>query len=277
MNTRFIYVVPVKKKDQYNSALAFGKLYTNVDDNITPINILSDNGTEFKNKVWSDICNTLGINHSFAEKDDHHKLGLVDRVISTLRSLIEKYMVIYKTKQFIDVLDDLVYNYNNSSHAGLNNMSPQQAVNDLHETMKINLTRKENGEHGKDKLNEFKSGDIVRTKKIKSKMDKGTLANYDEEVQNVDTIVGNKVKLNDGSLYPIDRLQKIKKVESLPIANVEKDDTLKKYKGALKLNREHIYDTFAEAKEQAFKEKPVEEPQIRRSSRVKKPIDRLKF
>ena len=93
----------------------------------------------------------------------------------------------------------------------------------------------------------------------------------------MDTIVGNKVKLNDGSLYPIDRLQKIKKVESLPISNVEKDDTLQKYKGALKLNREHIYDTFAEAKEQAFKEKPVEEPQIRRSSRVKKPIDRLKF
>ena len=280
MNTRFIYVVPMKKKDQYNSALAFGKLYTNVDDNITPINILSDNGTEFKNKVWSDICNTLGFNHSFAEKDDHHKLGLVDRVIYTLRLLIEKYMVIYKTKSFINVLDDLVYNYNNTTHTALNNMTPQQAIHNLHETMKIQLEKKSKGEYGKEKVHEFKTGDTVRTKKVKTKMDKGSLANYNEDVETVDKVVGNRIQLNDGSLLPINRLQKIKKTESLPIKKTNEEDPLKTYKHALKLNRQKIFNNFTEVKDHVnnlTNEVPEEIPTLRRSGRTTKPIERLKY
>ena len=209
INTRFLVVIPLKHKDMYNTVLAFGKLYSSVSDDITPVNIMSDNGGEFKNRIMTDLFKELGINQSFAEVNDHHKLGLVDRVIYTIRTLIEKYMAAYNTKQFITVLDDLVYNYNNTPHSNLKNMTPQQAVENIPKTVKIQLEKKgrSGGPVG------YKEGDLVREEVVKGKLDKGTTANYDKEVVKVKRVVGNRVELEDGAVVPPQRLQKIRSEE----------------------------------------------------------------
>ena len=59
------------------------------------------------------------INIKYVQVNDHHKLGIIDRFIRTLRERIKKYQSAYKTTRYINVLDELVDNYNNSYHSGI--------------------------------------------------------------------------------------------------------------------------------------------------------------
>ena len=51
--------------------------------------------------------------------DKHGKVSLVERVIRTIRQLVGKYMSRTKGSKYIHVLDDLVFNYNNSRHGAI--------------------------------------------------------------------------------------------------------------------------------------------------------------
>ena len=58
------------------------------------------------------------INIKYVQVNDHHKLG-IDRFIRTLREMINKYQSAYKTTRYINILDELVENYSNSYHSGI--------------------------------------------------------------------------------------------------------------------------------------------------------------
>ena len=51
------------------------------------------------------------INIKYVQVNDHHKLGIIDRFIRTLRELINKYQSALKTTRYINILDELVDNY----------------------------------------------------------------------------------------------------------------------------------------------------------------------
>ncbi len=44
---------------------------------------------------------------------------IIERFNRTIRDKINKYMIAYKTNRFIDVLPELVENYNNSIHSSI--------------------------------------------------------------------------------------------------------------------------------------------------------------
>ena len=60
------------------------------------------------------------INVKYVQVNDH-KLGIIDRFIRTLRGMINIYIYqsAYKTTRYINILDELVENYNNSYHSGI--------------------------------------------------------------------------------------------------------------------------------------------------------------
>ena len=57
---------------------------------------------------------------------DKNKIGIINRMCRTLREFLSKYMTAYKKTRYIDVLDKLVSNYNNSKHSNIL-YSPNQA------------------------------------------------------------------------------------------------------------------------------------------------------
>ncbi len=69
-------------------------------------------------------------------KEEHisngNKLGIIDRLVRTLRELIEKYFDItgHRTDNIKDVMKTIVDTYNNSSHRTLNNKTPNQVFED---------------------------------------------------------------------------------------------------------------------------------------------------
>ncbi len=58
-----------------------------------------------------------GINYILADEQDHTKLGLIERMNRSLKNLLSKYQTMYNTKKWIDALDDLLENYNNTIHS----------------------------------------------------------------------------------------------------------------------------------------------------------------
>ena len=61
--------------------------------------------------------NNIDIN--YVEVGDHHKLGIIDRFVRTLRDRINKYLEMHNTTKYIDVLPEIIKGYNNSYHSGI--------------------------------------------------------------------------------------------------------------------------------------------------------------
>ena len=61
-----------------------------------------------------------------------NKLGIIDRLVRTLRELIEKYYDItgYRTDNIKDVMKSIIDTYNNNSHRTLDNKTPNQVFKD---------------------------------------------------------------------------------------------------------------------------------------------------
>ena len=81
------------------------------------INLTTDKGSEFISRVWKSLMNEHNVKHVTAEEGDHRKMGMIERFNRTIKALISKYQTAYQTKKWIDVLPDLVENYNSSVHA----------------------------------------------------------------------------------------------------------------------------------------------------------------
>ena len=215
INSRYCFVAPMKLKNATTAAMAIMKLYMSVPDPITPTCFTSDNGKEFKNSFLKEILYELEINQYFAQPKDHHKLGKIDRMILTLRTIIEHYCAANNTSRFIDVLSKLVENYNSSPHSSLANMSPIESLTHLDKLADIEAAVKASAVYGAMKVNKFKKGDQVRISKHKNTFDKGTSATFGNTVRKVEDVSNTRVVVN-GRSYAIERLQKIGSVEKAP-------------------------------------------------------------
>ena len=49
------------------------------------------------------LCKDNNIQINYVDVGDHHKLGIVDRFIRTLRGMINKYMAMHNTTKYINV------------------------------------------------------------------------------------------------------------------------------------------------------------------------------
>ena len=100
------------------------------------------------------------------------KSVVAERFIRTLKSKIYKYMTSISKNVYIDKLDDIVDEYNNTYHTTIK-MKPI----DVKDNAYINTSKKINNKDPK-----FKVGDHVRISKYKNIFPKGYMPNWSEEV-----------------------------------------------------------------------------------------------
>ena len=83
----------------------------------------SDQGLEFVGKTTQRFLKKMGIEH-FATVSDT-KACFAERVIRSLKRLMYRYFQHHQTYRYLEVLQDLVHNYNHRPHSSLpDNMSP---------------------------------------------------------------------------------------------------------------------------------------------------------
>ena len=109
--SRQAFVIPIKKKSNTTEAMK------NVLENQKPVVIQSDNGTEFLNGSFQSLLKDYGVRHITARVADHKRQGIVERFNRTIEGMISKYQEAHKTNGYVDILDFITENYNNSFHS----------------------------------------------------------------------------------------------------------------------------------------------------------------
>ena len=134
------------------------------------------------NKIWIDKESKFH-NNPFKKwlKDNDIKMYSIhnegksvvaERIISTLKTKIYKYMTLVLKNVYIDKLDDAVGGYNNTYHRTIK-MKPVDVKSNIYIEFKKEVN---------DKDPKFKAGDHVRISKYKSVFAKGNPPNWSEEV-----------------------------------------------------------------------------------------------
>ena len=164
--SKYAWVVPLKDKKGVSIATVFQSILK--QSNRKPNKIWVDKGSEFYNasfKKWlrdNDIV-MYSINNE-------GKSVVAERFIRTLKSKIYKYMTLISKNVYIDKLDDIVDEYNNTYRTTIE-IKPI----DVKDNTYINTDKETN-----DKDHKFKVGDRVRISKYKNIVAKDYTPNWSE-------------------------------------------------------------------------------------------------
>ena len=231
--SRYLWVEPLLRKDAESVTHGFSKILAKA---FSPKMLHTDNDSAFKSRLFQEeIVKKHGI-HFYTSKDDAIKAAFVERVIRTIKLRIAKYMTSQNTNEYINVLQNIVHDYNRTKHSSIG-MAPAN-VKPKHEKQIFkrmfpklankNLARK----HRK-----FKRGDVVRIAKKSGKFSKEGTPKWSEELFRIDRLKEqvspyrytlkewDNITPIDGSWYE-DELQKVK-VSEFIIEKVLRHRTLK--------------------------------------------------
>ena len=162
--SKYTWVFPLKDKKGISIVKAFQIILK--QSNRKPDKIWVDKGSEFYNasfKKWLQDNDIV-----MYSTNNEGKSVVAERFIRTLKSKIYKYMTSISKNVYINKLDDVVDEYNNTYHTTIK-MKPYNTY--------INTDKETN-----DKDPNFIVGDRVRTSKYKNIFAKGDTPNWSEEV-----------------------------------------------------------------------------------------------
>ena len=173
---------------------------------------------EFGNAAVKKFCedNNIRLDTSVS-KLEHisggNKLGIIDRLVRTLRELIERYYDIlgHKMDSLKDVVATIIGTYNNDNHRTLNNKTPNQEFKDNDNQIARYLNDSVHNQHIY-KTIPFNPSDKVRILEDKGEFAKGK-NKFSKEVHSVEGKEGYKIKLNDST-------RKFKPSELLKVSTV---------------------------------------------------------
>ena len=195
--TRFGFAKPLKNKAGTTVALAFESI---ISENKSPPKLLhTDRGKEFYCSPFQEVVKKYGIKHysTFTEK----KAAICERFNRTIKSQMWKKLTEINSNIWINILPDLLEQYNNRKHSTIG-LSPYQArlpknTNWVRRQLAVSKTTIRKAK--------FKVGDQVRISKLKGIFEKGYKPNWSEEV-----FIIHKVKNTNPRTYIIkDQLKEI--------------------------------------------------------------------
>lgn len=190
--SRYVYIEPLIDKKSESCRKAFEKIFKIAK----PIYIYSDLGSEFKGAVRK-LFKEYNIIH--IETKSIHKAAIVERFNRTIKEKIWRYLSYTNEKKYIDVLQKLVDNYNNSFHRTIN-MTPKEKYHSKnHEISQF--------EYNEPAINfKFKIGDYVRIIIDKKLFDKGYEQNWTDEIFCINQLIPSnpptyKIRSLDGEIH----------------------------------------------------------------------------
>ena len=182
---KYGWIVPLKSKTGVEVAEAFNKIFKNRQ----PQNLWVDKGKEFYNK------NVMALGVELYSTENEEKSSVVERWNRTMKEKMFKYFSANSTKKYVDVLDEMVNDYNNTKHSSIK-MTPDDASDKKNESVVwVNLYSKHPQKYGKPI---FEVGDKVRITKKKGIFEKGYTPRWTEEVFSV-----SQVQYTDPPTYKI--------------------------------------------------------------------------
>lgn len=172
--SRFAFACPSKDKSAASVVDAFTSILNST--NRLPTHIQTDKGREFHNVLFQSLLKQHNIVHYTSENNDI-KCALVERLIRTLKSRLYRYFTYAKTFRYLDVLQDILHSYNNSTHTSLN-LSPSEVTPMNEEQIFQKLYKAPN----KAVRYRFSIGDLVRINRNFTSFQKGYEVKWSREI-----------------------------------------------------------------------------------------------
>jgi len=175
--SKYAWAEPIKNKTAVQTYQAFKNIIEK--SGRTPQKLIVDGGNEFKGQCKK-YLEGLGINLFISESD--LKASLVERFNRTIKERIWRMFTFNKNKKYIENLQDLLYNYNNSYHSSIKNKPSAINKSNEFQTFK-NLYGYDIKKGPKDLIEfRFKKGDYVRSVIPKSLFEKGYTIKWTEDI-----------------------------------------------------------------------------------------------
>jgi hypothetical protein len=182
--SRYLWAVAIKDKTAANVLGGFKVI------DVKPENIVTDSGSEYKGVMGQHLRDS-GINHFTVEVGDHRSLGIVDRVIRTIRARLRTIWDATETFNWVGHIGEVVKKYNNSVH---------RTLGDTPHNVYTNMGKNGQPIERDTLINKFPNGTIVRKLLERNMFEKGG-SQYSVQRFTVVGRRGFKVELNDGSLF----------------------------------------------------------------------------
>ena len=196
--SRYAFAIPVRRKDGENMTKAVRLLLESFKKKFGkyPNFVQFDEGKEFYNVGVRNLLKSNDVSY-FSTMSDK-KAAVVERFNRTLKAMMWKYFYSKGTYAWIDVLDELVENYNGTRH-GSTLMKPADVNSSNKDAVWVTLYGSALGELP---LPKFRVGDTVRVSRYKSVYE----ANFTEEIFKVTRVLRgdpNVYELEDHEGEPI--------------------------------------------------------------------------
>ena len=212
--SRFAWVQPCKDKTGDSIKSAFMTIFA---EGRKPEKLQTDQGREFKNARFESFCSENGIRF-FTTTDDSVKCAIAERFIRTLRNRIYRFVYWKNTQRYIDDLQNIVKNYNNSYHrtiktspSSVNRENQQDIIRTIQQTIKEADLRK---------AKRFKVGDDVKIPFKPENFEKGAVQQWTDEV----------FKVRDEKITPQKYIYKVKDQTGEDISSIFYPEELQKVK-----------------------------------------------
>ena len=182
--SKYAWSIPLKDKKGTTVLDAFKQIVK--ESNRLRKKIWVDEGKEFYNKDMSGWLKENDITRYSTHGE--HKSAVVERFNRTLKEIMWKRFTAENTRNWINMIDKLLYDYNNKRIHSTIGMTPAKASLKENEINVIEntLSKTRNIPKIKPKL---KVGDKVRISKIKALFEKGYLPNWSEESYIIDKVL----------------------------------------------------------------------------------------
>lgn len=138
--SRYLFSIPLKRKSAVATFNAFKSAVEKMENPPlrrviqkapkNPNKISTDNGVEFKNRLFKSYTEKHYIKHQFAQKDDHQAQSIVERVNKTITHRLVMLMGQKGHSKWTDFHEKVVRGYNHSLHSTIND-TPRNAYKNL--------------------------------------------------------------------------------------------------------------------------------------------------
>ena len=168
---KYGWIKPLKDKQSQTVANALKEIFK--ESGRRPKKLWTDKGREFFNKDIMDLVELYAT-------ETEIKSSVVERWIRTMKNNMFKYFTDNKTSRYIDILPDLVEDYNNTVHSSTK-LTPTEASEEENE---FKLWRNLYPDrYKKSRLNpKFSVGDEVRISRKKAVFEKGHTTRWTNEI-----------------------------------------------------------------------------------------------
>ena len=183
--SKFGFAIPIKNKKSVEIIRAFKEIFKMRK----PLCLRTDQGGEFLNRDFGKFIKSNRIYH-FTSKNKDIKCAVVERFNRTLKMKMFKYFTSKGNRRYINIIGDLINNYNNSYHRTIK-MTPNEASFTDREMLLKNIY----GNKFFKKIKPLKIGSKVRKAYDKKPFDKGFYPNWTDQVYEVAKTSSDRVPL----------------------------------------------------------------------------------